>query len=78
MAAAQSHVSTGRAALDQPTVETNDVGPQMLALLRKEVTQITSTGVSSSSLDFCAVLTTNYLHAITFNVYQRINNLANT
>lgn len=43
MAAAQSHVSTGRAALDQPTVETNDVGPQMLALLHKEVTQITST-----------------------------------
>lgn len=46
MAAAQSHVSTGRAALDQPTVETNDVGPKMLALLHKEVTQITSTGVS--------------------------------
>ncbi|AWO98495.1 putative porphobilinogen deaminase [Scophthalmus maximus] len=28
MAAAQSHVSTGRAALDQPTVRTNDVGPR--------------------------------------------------
>lgn len=72
MAAVQSHVSTGRAALDQPTVETNDVGPKMLALLHKYITRTAFTGALPLS---SRVVPTNYeLHMFTLLLYVSVVN----